>query len=728
MARSAYALILFTISWFMVFGADLPSLPETPKKPVTDTYHNVPVVDDYRWLEKADDPAVKTWTEAQNKTSRAFLDQCPALEPLRKRLKELLTDPSPSYGDLQVRGDLIFAMKRQPPSEQPFLISLKSVDRTDDAKILLDPNALDKKGKTAIDFYVPSHDGKLVAVSLSKGGSEEGTLHIYETATGKTLPDVIPRIEFPTGGGDVAWNPDNSGIYYTRYPRGDERPKEDLNFYEQIYFHKLGTPVEKDTYVLGKNFPRIAEIFLDATDDGRYLLATVQKGDGGEFEHFLMDPDGKWKQLTKYADQISAAAFGVDDDESLYVLSRKDAPLGKILRLSLKEPALAKAEVAVPEVKLAIDGMHFAANRMVTSFVPTPRGIYVVYADGGPSQLRYFGRGKPGDGCDVQLPPVSAVGGTVRFRDDAILLAMQTYILPSAWYTLDATTSPDPVRTALYKKSPADFSDCEVVREFATSRDGTKIPLNIIKRKETKLDGANPTLLTGYGGFGIGQSPGFGVQRRVWLDQGGVYAVANLRGGNEYGDAWHKGGNLTNKQNVFDDFAACAKYLIDHKYTNRDKLAIEGGSNGGLLMGAALAQHPDLFRAVVAHVGLYDMLRFEQHPNGAFNVTEYGSIKDYEQFKAIHAYSPYQNVKDGTAYPAVFLLTGANDGRVDPAHSRKMAARLQAATSSKRPVLLQIQFDSGHGVGDNLSDAINRSADVYAFLFEQLGMKYQPPR
>ncbi|HEY1860797.1 MAG TPA: prolyl oligopeptidase family serine peptidase [Gemmataceae bacterium] len=728
MARGALVFVFLSCGLLAILAADPPALPETPKKPVTETYHNVPVVDDYRWLDKADDPAVKKWTEAQNAHSRALLDECPALEPLRKRLKELLTDPSPSYGALEVRGGLIFAIKRQPPKEQPFLITLSSVDRVDDAKIVLDPNTLDKKGKTAIDFYVPSHNGKLVAVALSEGGSEEGTLHIYETATGKALADILPRVEFPTGGGDVAWNADDSGVYYTRYPRGDERPKEDLNFFEQIYFHQLGTPVEKDTYILGKDFPRIAEIFLDATGDGRFLLATVQKGDGGEFEHYLMDPDGKWKQLTKFADQISAAAFGAGDDKSLYVLSRKDAPLGNILRLSLKEPDLTKAEVAVPEGKLAIDGFHLASNRMVTSFVPTPSGIYVVYADGGPSQMRYFSRAKPNAERNIHLAPVSSVGGTVRLRGDAVLINSQTFILPPAWFTVDASASVDPVRTALYKKSPADFSDCEVIREMATSKDGTKVPLNIIKRKETKLDGSNPTLLTGYGGFGISLSPGFGVQRRVWLDQGGVYAIANLRGGSEYGEAWHKGGNLTNKQNVFDDFAACAKYLIDHKYTNPDKLAIEGGSNGGLLMGAALTQHPDLFRAVVTHVGLYDMLRFEQHPNGAFNVTEYGSIKDYDQFKAIHAYSPYQHVKDGTAYPAVFLLTGANDGRVDPAHSRKMAARLQAATSSKRPVLLQIQFDSGHGIGDNLSDAINRSADVYAFLFEQLGMKYQEPR
>ena len=700
-------------------AAEMPALPDTPKKPVTETFHGVKVTDDYRWLEDAKDPAVQKWTEAQNKVSRAALDQSPALEPLRKRLKELITDPSPSYSELQVRGDMIFVLKRKPPKEQPFLIMLKSVDKADEFKIVVDPNTIDKKGKTAIDFYVPSPDGKQVAVVLSEGGSEEGTLYVYETATGKKLDDVIPRVEFPTGGGDVAWKIDGSGLYYTRYPRGDERPKEDLNFYEQVYFHKLGTPPEKDTYVLGKDFPRIAEIFLDMSAEG-YLLATVQKGDGGEFEHHLMSPDGKWKQITHYEDQISAAAFG--PKENLFLLSRKDAPRGKILQLSLSSPNLAN-DVVVPQAKLAIDGLRFASNRLVTTFVPTATGLYVPYADGGPSLMWFFGETK--HDREISLPPVSAVTEAVRWHDDRILVLVESFTQPPGYYGCDFLHSPQMFRTALYRTSPADFRDCEVLREFATSKDGTKVPLSIFKRKETKLDGANPTLLTGYGGFGITQAPHFSVQRRVWLDQGGIIAVANLRGGGEYGEAWHKAGNLTNKQNVFDDFAACAQFLIDKKYTNPNKLAIEGGSNGGLLMGAALTQHPDLFRAVVSHVGLYDMLRFENHPNGAFNVTEYGSIKDPEQFKALYAYSPYQHVKDGTAYPAVFLLTGANDGRVDPAHSRKMAARLQAATSSKYPVLLQIKFDSGHGIGDSLTDAVDKAADVDAFLFEQLGMKYK---
>jgi prolyl oligopeptidase len=590
---------------------------------------------------------------------------------------------------------------------------------------LLDPNDLDKTGKTAIDFFCPSRDGKLVAVSLSERGSEAGTLYLYETATGKKFDDAIPRIQLPTAGGDVAWNADSTGFFYTRYPRADERPKADLDFYQQVYFHKLGTLTDKDTYVIGKGFPRIAEIVLDTSEDGRFLLVTMQKGDGGEFEHHLLGPDGKWTQLTHYADNISSCAFGRGDDASLYLFSYKDAPRGKILRLSLTTPDLAKAETVVKESAVAIDGFHWTTTRYGATFVPTKSGLYVLDIDGGPAQMRF---------CDragnlkfkVPLPNVCAVKEILPVHEDEILIHAETFVDPPAWYTFrpgDEKLHP----TALYKKSPADFSDAEVVREFAVSKDGTKVPLTVVRRKGTKLDGANSTLLTGYGGFGISSVPRFSVQRAVWLEQGGVFVIANLRGGADYGEDWHKAGNLTKKQNVFDDFAACAQHLIDRKYTSRDKLAIEGRSNGGLLMGAALTQHPELYRAVVSGVGIYDMLRLEQHPNGAFNVTEYGTVKDPAQFRALFDYSPYQHVKDDVAYPAALLVSGANDGRADPFHSKKMAARLQAASSSKLPVLLYVSPDAGHGLDDNLSERVDRAADTYAFLFEQLGMKYQPP-
>jgi prolyl oligopeptidase len=305
---------------------------------------------------------------------------------------------------------------------------------------------------------------------------------------------------------------------------------------------------------------------------------------------------------------------------------------------------------------------------------------------------------------------------------DDVLVQVETFLQPASWFSYKPSDS-ELKKTALVGRSTTQFTDCEAVREFAVSKDGVKVPMTILRRKDLVLNGSNPTLLTGYGGYGISQTPRFQAANKLWLESGGVFVVANLRGGAEYGEAWHRAGNLTNKQNVFDDFAACANKLIELKITKPAKLAIEGGSNGGLLMGAALTQHPELFRAVVAHVGIHDMLRVELHPNGAFNVTEFGSVKDPAQFKALYAYSPYHHVKDGTAYPAVFLETGANDGRVDPYHSRKMAARLQAATSSGRPVILRVRQGAGHGLGDGLSSVVEAKAEAYAFLFDQLGMK-----
>ena len=698
--------------------------PVAPKKPVTDEYHGVKVVDNYRWLEKADAPETKAWTAAQNKKARAYLDAQATLPALRKRLTTLMTPTAPGYSAIQKRDGTFFALKSDPKKDQPYLVALKSLDDTGSARVVVDPNTLDPKGKTTIDFFVPSRNGKRVAVSLSENGTEDGTVHLFDAESGKKLTDVIPRVNFPTAGGDLAWDADDKGFTYTRYPRGDERPRTDLNFYQQLYHHKLGTDTKEDTYVLGKDFPRIGEICLDASPDGNYLLATVQLGDGGEFMHYLRGPDGRWVQLTKFEDKVIAGGFGGPSKNMVYLLSRQDAPRGKIIGVDLPKPDVAKARTAVKERELNIEGLRFAANRLYPPLTPTSDGLYVVYSDGGPSRLRFVSDPKQ-PGIDVPLPTGASLLDIVDVGAGEALIEYETFLQPPAWYLFkpgDGKLRP----TALAQKSAADFSDCEVVREFATSADGTKVPLSIVKRKDATLDGNNPTLLTGYGGFGISVKPRFKASARAWLEQGGILAVANLRGGSEYGEAWHQAGMLTKKQNVFDDFAACARHLIERKYTNIGRLAIEGGSNGGLLMGAALTQHPELYRAVVAHVGIYDMLRFEQHPNGSFNVTEYGSVKQPEQFAALYAYSPYHHVEDGRRYPAVFLLTGANDGRVDPANSKKMAARLQAASASKWPVLLLVDAGSGHGLGDGLSAAVAKTADVYAFLFDQLGVTYRP--
>jgi prolyl oligopeptidase len=685
----------------------LADVPPSPKEPVTDEYYGTRVIDEYRWLEQGDDPKVRRWCEQQNAFTRAQLDARPERARLVKRLEELNLGAAPDYFGLHWRGGRLFALKLQPPRNQPLLVALRSADDLESAKVIVDPHQVDPNDGTAIDFYVPSHDGQRVAVCLSKGGSEEGAVRVFETDTGRMLVDLVPRVNYPTAGGSVAWNADGSGFWYTRYPRGNERPAADLNFFQQIYFHQLGTKTEEDRYVLGKDFPRIAEIDLEASDDGRWVLASVANGDGGEFAHYLQGPSGGWTQVTKFSDLVSKVEFG--PGETLFLLSRQDAPRGTILRMPRSKPHLAAANPVVPQSEAVIRGMTATAER-----------LYVVDLIGGPSRMRVFDlEGKPL--AAPETAPISSIGQVVKLDGDAVLFRTESFLEPAAWFRFDPKTGAS-ARTALFRTTPADFSDCEVVREFAKSADGTRVPMNIIRKKGLELSGENPTLLYGYGGYGISLSPGFRASRKVWLEQGGVYVVANLRGGGEFGEDWHKAGHLTHKQNVFDDFTACARTLIDRRYTNPGKLAIEGGSNGGLLMGAALTQHPELFAAVVAHVGIFDMLRVELHPNGAFNVTEFGTVKDRRQFESLFAYSPYHHVHDGTPYPAVLFLTGHNDGRVDPYHSRKMTARLQAATSSKKPVLLRYSFDTGHGMGTPLAERIAQEADVFSFLEWQLGM------
>lgn len=690
-------------------SAERPLYPDTPQRPVTDTYHGVAVTEHYRWLEDPTDPAVRAWSAAQQALARAMLDRLPAREPLLARFRQLRTQAAPDYIELKPCAGRLFALKKQPPNNQPLLVLLDAPDALASEQVVLDPNVLDPSGATTIDFFVPAHDGRLVAVSLSQHGSEDGTLVIYDVATGRALDDRIPRVTYPTAGGSVAWNADGSGLYYTRYPQPGERAAADLFFYQQVYFHQLGTPTTADTYVIGHDFPRIAEVDLYSSGDGQWLLVQVANGDGGEYAHYLRSPAGEWAQVTDFADHVKGVYFGGD---ALLLLSFQHALNGKLLRVPLAAPVLAQAATVVPESAVAI-----------TAVTPTATRIYITEMVGGPSEVRVYGH----DGSDqgrLPLAPVSAVGQVIALDSDTILYLSNTFVRPPGWYRFDPAAE-EPEATALFTHSPADFGNAVVTRVFATASDGTRVPMSVLHRAGIALDGTNPALLYGYGGFGISLTPRFDPLLSVWLEQGGVFAMANLRGGGEYGEAWHQAGNLTRKQTVFSDFIACAEHLIAAGYTNPARLAIMGRSNGGLLVGAALTQRPELFRAAVAAVGIYDILRIELDANGAFNVTEFGTVADPAQFAALYAYSPYHRVTDGVAYPAVLVTTGEYDGRANPAHSRKFAARLQAASGAARPVLLRISTSSGHGIGTSLNEQIIEDADIYAFLFDQLGITYR---
>ncbi|HLY18791.1 MAG TPA: prolyl oligopeptidase family serine peptidase [Bryobacteraceae bacterium] len=677
--------------------------PPTPKKPVTDTYHKVTVTDDYRWLEDFDDPAVKQWAAAQNAYSRTALDALPDRDALSGELRKIFQPAKARYFPLVQRGAAIFAMKSDQRHQHQIVVTLTSLDDLSSERTVLDPDALDPKHLTEIDFAVPSPDGRYLAASLSTSGSESGDLHVFETATGNPLPDVIPRVNYATAGGAVVWNTDTTGFYYTRYPRDGERPPADMHFYQQIYFHKLGDKPENDKYEIGKDFPKIAEIEFTASHDNRYIGAGVAFGDGGDHEYWLLAPGKAWRRLASVADEVKQIAFGYHKD--IYVLSRHGARRGKVLHIDVAE-TLDQANVLVPE-----------SSAVIQSIAPTPDGPLVNELAGGPSEVIFL----PGDGtpAKVHVPPVSNVD-CGNLDGSGPICYEGSYLDPGGFFRFDPHTR-KLTPTALRIVPAVPLDGFVVTRVFAVSKDGAKIPLNIIHKKGLPLDGSHPTLLTGYGGYNVSLTPNYPAPYIPLLERGVVFAEANLRGGGEFGEDWHTQGNLTKKQNVFDDFAACATYLVHHKYTESSRLAIIGGSNGGLLMGAAFTQHPELYHAVVSMVGIYDMLRVELSPNGAFNVTEFGTVKEADQFKALYAYSPYHHVKDGTQYPAILLTTGDNDARVDPMNSRKMAARLQAG-GTQQPVLLRTSSTAGHGIGSSIDENVALWTDIDAFLLHQLAV------
>ncbi len=722
MSRNLWLLAaLFTCE---ALAASIPPPPATPAGNTIDTIQGVKVSDPYRWLENAADPKVDAWSDAQNARTRAYLDGWPGRAAVKARLTQLITASSPAYSYLIARGTRVFARYTDPAKQQPMLVTLDATANPASRKTLLDPNTLDPKGLTAIDWFVPSGDGTKLAVSLSKNGSEDGTLYVYDVATGKQIGEPIDRVQYPTAGGSMAWAADGKGFWYTRYP-GADAPAADRHFYLQAYFHKLGTPVASDKLALGKanGLERVSELFLDNRNNRSEIMAMVQRGDGNIWAFYVLSENAPPLQVGAYADKIVYATIGPDG--GVYAISRKNSANGEILKLAapFKAMGLAKAPVIVPSGKTAI--LSGGAEEQEEDLNFDSHRLFVRDIAGGPIDVRIFDlNGKP-QGA-LPLPEVASNSEIVSLRDGNVLYSVSTYLRPRYYARWNPSTNKTE-ETAIKQTSPISYDDAEVRRLFATSKDGTKVPVNVVLKKGTKLDGSHPLLLYGYGGYGISMTPGFlSASDRIWLDAGGIYAIANIRGGSEYGERWHQEGMLLKKQNVFDDFAAAAQYLIDMKYTSHEKLALLGGSNGGLLMGAVLTQHPSLARAVVSEVGIYDMVRSELDPNGAFNTTEYGSVKDPQQFKALYGYSPYHHVDKGARYPAVLMMTGANDGRVNPLHSRKFTAALQTSSVSGLPILLRTSKTSGHGIGSSLDERIAEQTDILTFYFDQLGMKYPP--
>ncbi len=722
MARRPLLASLFGSAAIILLTAAAPPPPPVfPTGQTTDTIQGQQIADPYRELENAADPKVKAWSDAQNARTRAYLDSLPGRAAISAKLTQMFKDRSAAFSGLEHRGNRTFAAYTDPALQQTMLVTLNGTADPATRKPLVDPNTMDPSGHTAIDWYVPSPDGSKVALSISQNGSEDGTLHIYDAATGKEIEAPIDRVQYPTAGGSLAWTADGQGFWYTRFPDRKTSPESEWHFNQNAYLHRLGTAAATDKLVLSDKdgIPRTAEIFLSNAQGGQAAIASVQWGDGGQWLHYVLSPDGKATKIAEYADRVIGGAV-IAKDGTVYGVSRKDAPMGKVVKLAAPYTGgFAKAQTIItPRTDAAIvDGGQSDAPLVLGE----GNRLFVTRIAGGPNSVGIYDlSGKDLGALDV--PPISSVSNIVALPGGDVLYDVNGYTEPPHYLRWNAASNKS-AATAIKMTTSVSYADTDVKRIFATSKDGTKVPVTLVMKKGTQLNGQNPLLLYGYGGYGVNMTPGFSAARtRMLLDGGVIYALANIRGGGEYGETWHEQGMLTKKQNVFDDFTAAAEDLIKLGYTSHDKLALQGGSNGGLLMGAQITQHPGLAKAVVSQVGIYDMLRVELDPNGAFNITEFGTVKDPAQFKALYAYSPLHHVTKGTAYPAVLLMTGANDGRVNPFHSRKFAAALQAATSSKAPILLRTSESSGHGQGSSLNEVIAQQTDVTMFLFDQLGV------
>jgi prolyl oligopeptidase len=614
-----------------------------------------------------------------------------------------------SYSWLVAGKRRVFVQKTEPPKQQSFIQVSDSLTDAKRLRTLVDPNLIDPSGKVAIEWFVPSPDDRYLAVCLAKQGTESGDVHVFDVDAGKEAFEVVPRVNGGTAGGDLAWRPDSKGFYYTRYPRPGERPKEDLDFYQHIYFHTLNTDTAKDEYIFGKDLPKIAEVRLDVDEASGRLLIAVQNGDGGQFAHYLKAPGGVVRTLSDFADEIVQALFGPGDD--LLLVSRKNAPNGKVLRRSGRTLSPKTDRVIVPETNESIVSDFWGSRTLLK----TKKGLYVTRQLGGPTRVDFM----PFYGSavtSIPTPETVSLRGLARFGG-GVLYRVDSFLEPTLWMYFDEKSGA-PTRTIFASESPVHVDGARVLREVATSQDGTRVPVNILLPPSVSPPG--PCIATGYGGYGISLEPRFRPEVAYALEQGIVYAVANLRGGSEFGEKWHEAGRLTHKQNVFDDFFAALNHVVSRGYTTSSRTGIIGGSNGGLLMGATLVQHPNAAAAVVSLVGIYDMLRAERSPNGAFNVTEFGTVADRAQFEALYAYSPYHHVQAGVTYPPTLLLTGENDPRVDPMQSRKMAARLQAANSL---ALLRTSAGAGHGGTHSLDERTAQTVDAYSFLFHHLGVR-----
>jgi len=692
--------------------------PKAKVAPVEDTVQGHKIVDRYRYLEDPNDPDTKLYVEQEFNYTRAILDPLPGRDKINARLSQLLEIGT--VGTPQMGGKYYFHTRREGSQNQPILYVREGVNGglNDDPnrdglnrgdRVLVDVNRMSTDGTVALDWWFAAEDGKYVAYGTSASGSEESTLRIVESATGKVLPDTIDRTRFAS----VAWMKDSSAFYYTRNPKKGEVPDGEEVYHVKVFYHQIGSDPAHDPLIFGEGRKPQDVPSVTLSEDDRWLLIDVGEG-WTKTEMYLQDLQSKNPplEITTGKDFLYGADFFAG---KLYITTNEDAPHFRVFVADATNPKRENWKELIPQTDAVLQGASVTGGKLLTQ-----------YEHNVTSELKLFGL----DGkklADIPLPAIGSVfSASGRYDRNEIFFGFQSFTVPPSIYRVALTD----VKSALWAKvdaPPIDPSAYEVQQVWYTSKDGTKVPMFVVSKKGIEKNGKNPTLLTGYGGFNISMTPTFDRSMFLWMEHGGIYAVANLRGGSEFGEDWHRAGMLEKKQSVFDDFIAAAEYLIAQKYTDRDRLAISGGSNGGLLMGAMITQRPDLFRAVVCQVPLLDMLRYQNFQIAKLWIPEYGSADDAKQFDWLYAYSPYHHVKPGQEYPAILFMTGDTDTRVDPMHAKKMAALMQAeaknGASKERPILLRIETKAGHGQGKPVAKQIEERTDMYSFLFWQLGIK-----
>ena len=672
--------------------------PEARKGDTVDDYHGTRIADPYRWLEDPDSPETKTWVEAENKLTRSYLDTYAGREGIARRLEVLWNYPR--YSLPEKHGGRYFFHRNDGLQNQAVLYMQTSIDS--EPVVLLDPNALDEDGTTALSNEVYSSDGTLLAYGLSGSGSDWQQVYIRDIDKGRDFEEILNWCKFS----GIGWKRDNSGFWYNRFPADGEVPREDRNNYNRVYWHRLGTPQSEDELVFSDDERKELGFWPFVTDDGEYVVLWVYHGTDPRngIYYRRTDEAGEFTRLLEH----DVAKFNpIDNVGSVFFMETDlDAPRGRVIAIDVENPAPENWREIIPEGDDVIDFAQLSGERLVVAYMHDAHHRLAIYDLDGKFER------------EIELPTIGSVDGlSGRRTDSEMFLSFESYVYPTTIYRYDFTNN----ETTVFREPEIDFdaSGFETRQVFFESKDGTRVPMFITARKGIELDGDNPTWLYGYGGFNISLTPGFRISRLLWLEKGGIYAVANIRGGDEYGEEWHQAGILDRKQNVFDDFIAAAEYLIAEKYTRTEKLFISGGSNGGLLVAACMIQRPELFGAVVCQVPVVDMLRYHRFTVGRYWVSDYGNAEESaEHFRFLLEYSPLHNIEEGTSYPTTLITTADTDDRVVPAHAKKFAAALQALDGGKNPILIRVETKAGHGGGKPTAKVIEEVADIYTFIFK----------